>query len=466
MSLEQLEQECTHAINLLTKGNSPEAIMAFTDILKQNDKLALAWNNRGLGLLNLGHPFDAVLNIDRAIALEPQAAAYHNNRGAALFDQEETDAALNAFNKAVELQPSFHEALMNRGNVLKFKGLLSEAIDSYHASVKAKPDYADAHLHLAFADLMAGFYEEGWKEYEWRWKCGQMPERGLPYPEWNGESLDSKTLLIYGEQGHGDSLQFIRYAPLVKAKYGGKVLVEVRQPLTRLARTVEGVDGIVTYGEKLPDGIDYMVAVMSLPRILGTTVETIPWSGAYFKADPYRVSLWKERLKLLPPGLLVGVCWAGMSRSGNPAANAVDKKRSTTLEAFTPLALTPGISWVSLQKGPPSSQVEHPPRGMTIGDWTGDLDDFYDTAALIECLDLVISVDTAVVHLAAALGKPTWLLSRHDGCWRWFKDRTDSPWYPTVRVFNQPKPNDWGTVMEQAAVALNEYVKGQAQKAA
>ena len=272
MSLEQLEQECVVAINLLTKGSSAEAVGAFTEILRKNDKLALAWNNRGLGLLNLGHPFDATLNIDRAIALEPHVGSYHNNRGATLFDQEDADGALASFNKAVELQTGFHEALMNRGNVLKFKGLIQESIDSYRASITANPGYADGHLHLAFATLMAGLYEEGWKEFEWCWKCGQMPERGLPYPAWEGESLEGKTLLIYGEQGHGDSLQFIRYAKEVKAKFGGKILIEVRQPLTRLARTVEGIDEIVTYGEKMPEGIDYQVAVMSLPRIMGTTV--------------------------------------------------------------------------------------------------------------------------------------------------------------------------------------------------
>jgi hypothetical protein len=461
MSPEGIEQQCLSAINLLTTGHASEAIIAFTDILRKDEKLALAWNNRGLGLLHLGHPFDAILNIDKAITLEPNAAEYHNNKGAALFEQEDADTALQAFSKAVELRPNFHEALMNRGNVLKYKGRLAEALDSYRASIQSKPDYADGHLHLAFAALMAGLYEEGWKEFEWRWKVGQMPERGLPYPAWTGEDLKGKTLIIYGEQGFGDVLQFIRYAPLVKAKFGGKILVEVRQPLARLVNTVEGIDGIVVFGEKMPEGIDYAVAMMSLPHIMGTTIETIPWSGPYFKADEYRMTLWQERLKLLPPGPLIGVCWAGMSRPGNPAASSVDKKRSTTLNSFAPLAKIPGISWVSLQKGPPSSQVETPPRGMTIGDWTSEIDDFYDTAALIESLDMVISVDTAVVHLAAALGKPTWLLSRWDGCWRWLGHRSDSPWYPTLRQFAQHKPGDWDTLMQEAAGELEKIVPQQ-----
>src|SRR4029077_18166586 len=175
-------------------------------------------------------------------------------------------------------------------------------------------------------------------------------------------------------------------------------------------KDLPNIDGIIAYGSLVPEAeIDYMVAIMSLPYIFGTTVETIPWSGPYFKADPYRTSLWREYLKQLPEGLRVGVCWAGQSRPGRPLADAIDKKRSTSLQTFAPLAKVPGVSWVSLQKGVPRDQIGKPPSGMTIGDWTDMLDDFYDTAALIECLDLVISVDTSVIHLAAGMGKPTWL---------------------------------------------------------
>lgn len=455
---EALQNECAKAIGLLSQGKTQEAVMAFTELLKIDEKIGLAWNNRGLGLLNLGHPFDAILNIDRAIALEPETPEFHNNRAAALYDQEDADRALVGFNKAIELRAAFPEALSNRGNVLKWKGDLVKAVESYRAAILHRPDYADAHLHLAFTLLTLGQYEEGWKEFEWRWKVGQMPERGLPIPMWDGESLEGKTLLFYGEQGFGDTLHFIRYAKIIKEKFGGTVLVEARLPLARLARTTPGVDGVVVFGEKVPDGVDYAIPMLSAPRICGTTIETIPWYGPYFKVDANRTFMWRERLKRLPPGLLVGVCWAGMSRSGNAAAENVDRKRSTSLSMFAPLALVPGVSWVSLQKGPPSSQVNVPPRGMTIGDWTEECDDFADTAALIECLDLVITVDTAVVHLAAAMGKPTWLLSRWDGCWRWLENRSDSPWYPSLRQFTQPGPGQWEPMMQNVAVAFREFV--------
>src|SRR5260221_9466139 len=339
------------------------------------------------------------------------------------------------------------------------QGRPEEAISSYRRAVECDPTYVDAHLNRAFAELALGNYKEGWEEFEWRWKSNQLPERGLRIKPWTGQNLKDKTLLIYAEQGFGDALHFVRYASMVKTEFGGRILVEVRPPLTRLMKSVDGIDDVITYGELVPEQeIDYMIPMMSLPRIFGTTVDTIPWHGPYFHADAFRAALWKENLKPLPPGLKIGVCWAGQSRPGRPHADAVDRKRSTSLTAFAPLAEVPGISWVSLQKGIPRSQIEQPPAGMTIGDWTDDLYDFYDTAALIECLDLVISVDTAVVHLAAAMGKPTWLLSRWDGCWRWLGTRSGSPWYPSLRQFCQAAPNDWDSVMGDAAVALRKYV--------
>jgi hypothetical protein len=389
------------------------------------------------------------------------------NLGAAYVECGKHDRAITCYKKSLELNGKLPQAHMNLGSALKWQGHLDEALIHYRKTVELDPKYVDGHLNRAFAELGAGNYKEGWEEFEWRWKSDQLPERGLPIQPWDGSSLEGKTLLVYGEQGHGDSLQFMRYAPMVKKQYGGTVLIEVRQPLTRLMKTLEGIDGVITFGEEVPvSKIDYTIPVMSLPRIFGTTVETIPWNGAYFKADPTRMDLWKKNLRKLPPGLLVGICWAGLSRPNMPAANAVDKMRSTDLASFAPLARVPGVSWVSLQKGVPRDQVEKPPTGMTIGDWTEELDDFYDTAALIECLDLVISVDTAVAHVAAALGKPTWLLSRWDGCWRWLGTRSDSPWYPSLRQFCQPAPRAWEPLMNQVAGALREFVDEKTQKAA
>jgi Flp pilus assembly protein TadD len=464
---ERLIQECDHAVNLLNTGRPAESVQKFTQILTENNKVGLAWNNRALALMQLGHPFDAVLNLEKAIELEPKSAEYHMNLGAAYTEYDQTEKAVACYHKSLELNPKLPHAHMNLGNAMKWKGRLAEALPSYRRATELDPNYIDAHLNRAFAELEMGNYKEGWDEFEWRWKSDQLVERGLPIAQWDGSSLEGKTLLVYGEQGHGDSLHFMRYASMIKEKFGGTVFIEVRQPLVRLMQTLANIDRVLTFGDLVPCAeIDYMIPVMSLPRIFGTTVDTIPWNGPYLKAEPYRVGLWRERLKKLPPGMLVGVCWAGMSRPGRPQADAVDRMRSTTLASFGPLAKIPGVSWVSLQKGMPRDQIEKPPTGMTIGDWTEELDDFYDTAALIECLDLVISVDTAVVHVAGALGKPTWLLSRWCGCWRWLGRRQDSPWYPTLRQFTQPAPNAWEPMMIEAASLLRAQMQGRKQKAA
>ena len=242
--------------------------------------------------------------------------------------------------------------------------------------------------------------------------------------------------------------------------------MEVVQPLVRLLKGVDGVDGIVTLGEKPPSGIKACIAMLSVPRVVGTTIDSIPSNVPYLPYDKYRAGLWTDRLKALPDGLLVGLCWAGMNRDQDANASAIDGRRSMRLEQFAPLAALKGISWVSLQLGPPREQIRQHPPGMTIGDWGDDLYDFYDTAALVQCLDLVITVDTSVVHLAGGLGKPTWMLSRYDACWRWLMDRDDSPWYPTMRIFTQKQPYDWDGCIERMIMPLQALANQRRQRSA
>lgn len=454
------EALCERAVSHIMKKEYADAAVILQDALMQVPDYADAWSNRGLCMLGLQHPFDAVLQFEKAIALRAKTnPEYYCNMGVAYYNMEMPDKAIECYNKALEINkdhPTFH---MNLGNARKFKFDIPGAIAAYRAAIKCKADDANAHLMLSAALLTNGEYEEGWQEFEWRWKTDQLVRRGLAIPEWNGEPLEGKKLLIYSEQGHGDCLQFVRYAPLVKEMFGGKVALEVRNPMARLVKTVPLVDEVYSFGEKLPPDIDYAASMMSLPRICGTTVETIPWNGPYFSVDEDRVAMWRERISALPPGLRVGICWAGMSRPGRPEADAIDRRRSTTLSTFAPVALVPGVSWVSLQKGPPAEQVAVPPRGMTIGEWMDEADDFYDTAALIQCLDLVISVDTAVAHVAGGLGRPVWLLSRYDNCWRWLGHRKDSPWYPSLTQFSQPSAGDWGSVMNEVSAALRKFVQ-------
>jgi hypothetical protein len=247
--------------------------------------------------------------------------------------------------------------------------------------------------------------------------------------------------LIHAEQGLGDTLQFCRYLPLIDPRH--KVIFEVQTPLVDLMQQIPGVDSVVALGAPLPD-FDAYCPIMSLPLVFKTTLDTIPNQTPYLRADPAKVELWATRLEVAQ-GLRVGLVWAGGARPNQPELESVNRRRNISLATLAPLLQTRGVSFVSLQKGPPASEAHALSPGLPLLDFTDDLHDFTDTAALVETLDLVIAVDTAVAHLAAAMGKPVWLLNRFDTCWRWLLNRDDSPWYPTLRIFRQPAPHDWAT---------------------
>lgn len=442
------------AIAFMNRGQYGQAIDCFQQALFIQPDYASAYNNRANCLKTLGNAFDAVLNYDRALQLEPAIAEYHSNRGAALMDLGQIEAAIASYRTAIAIRPNLDVAYRNLGNAMRAKGLIPEASVLYRKALEITPENADAHLALSLALLEMGKYKEGWKEYEWRFKS-QLPSRGLPFPEWHGKKIGKdKAVLIYSEQGHGDTLQFCRYAEIVKKRCGGTVYIECRQPLVRLIKTVSGCDGVIPFGDPIPKNVTHCIAMLSIPRVVGTTVKNIPNKVPYLFVNHERSDMWTKDLALLPPGMKIGICWAGMSRPSQPNAQLIDERRSTALKQFAPLAEVKGVSWVSLQLGPPLAQIQEPPPGMKILDVAEQLDDFYDTASLIARLDLVITVDTAVCHVAGALGVPTWMLSRFDGCWRWLGPRSDSPWYPTLRQYRQPKSGDWYSVMKAAAEDL------------
>ncbi len=270
---------------------------------------------------------------------------------------------------------------------------------------------------------------------------------------WTGDQLVGRTLLLHAEQGFGDSLQLVRYLALIPRE--GKVILEIQPSLARLAATLEGVDQVVVSGETLPD-FDAHCPLFSLPFVFGTTIETVPANVPYLSADPSVVDMWRKRLAGAS-GPRVGLVWAGNSGTSD------DEDRSLPLEAFAPLADVTGITFVSLQKGELASQAAQPTAGLRLLDWTQELQDFADTAALISALDLVIGVDTAVVHLAGALGRPVWLLNRCHAEWRWRCDPERSPWYPTLRQFRQPEPGNWDAAiadMRDALMQLSERHPG------
>jgi tetratricopeptide (TPR) repeat protein len=370
------------------------------------------------------------------------------NAGCIFFDLGRFAEAERLFRTALQASPHHIGALNNLGGVLFDLGRPGEAIASLRAAIRQAPNHADAHVNLASSLLLAGQFAEGWAEYEWRWQQPQNKPLMVRFrkPMWGGEDIADGVLLLHAEQGLGDTLQFCRYVPGVAAQR--RVILEVQPLLVTLLADLPGVERIVARGDALPP-FDVHCPLLSLPRLLGTDLETIPRKTPYLRADPERVASWHRRMGALE-GLRVGLVWAGNQ------ALAADRRRSIALEHFAALAGMPGISFVSLQKGPAAEQTKSPPPGLVLHDWTPELNDFAETAALIEALDLVIGVDTAVMHLAGALGRPVWLLNRFDRCWRWLLDREDSPWYPLLRQFRQAEPGDWSGVFARVQIALRE----------
>jgi Flp pilus assembly protein TadD len=439
---------------LQSQGNLSEAVACYQRAVELKPEYHDAHQNLAAALHSQGRAEEAAAAYRRAIDLKPDEPQTRNNLGAVLAGLERTDEAIACYRQAIALKPDYFEAHNNLGLSLQSQGRLHEAEHCYRTALRLKPDYSDARANLSVLLLLMGQFEEGWREFTLRdtVKGWENRPRDFAQPLWNGEDIGNRVLLISVEYGLGDTIQFCRYVPLLASR--ARVVLEVQRPLLRLLAGINGVEQVIAYGDPLP-AFDVYCPLMSLPHILGTTLASIPADIPYLTADPARVAYWHERLSSLA-GLRVGLTWAG-----NPRL-ARDRQRSIALNRFADLATVPGVDLVSLQKGEAASQTQSPPSSMVVHDWTGALNDFADTAALIENLDLVISVDTSIVHLAGALGKPVWLLNRFDTCWRWLADRDDSPWYPTLRQFRQPAWGDWDSVLTAVRAALEQAVRRRA----
>jgi Flp pilus assembly protein TadD len=437
-------------------GRPAEAIPCLQKALGLRPQYPIAQVNLGNAFWATGRAEDAIHAYRRAIALKPDFAEAHNFLAIVLGEQGALDAAFAACRRALALQPGSAEAHNTLGNLLRTAGRTVEAVPCYRRAIALAPGYPDGHFNLGMALLALGEMAAGWPEYEWRWQTPQMMAavRRLPRPQWQGEAADGRTLLIHAEQGSGDALQFCRYAGLAAAR-GFRVILEAPKPLVRLFRSLRGVAAVVVQGETLPD-FDLHVPMMSLPLLLGTRLDTIPCEVPYLFADPGLVAAWAARL---PPRagdeLRVGLAWAGNPSLASPGRAAMDRRRSLAPERLAPLFDVPGLRFVSLQKDGPRL-----PDRLLVIEEMGHVEDFADTAALLATLDLVISVDTSIVHLAGALGHPVWLLDRFDPDWRWLTDRRDSPWYPTLRLYRQPRAGDWESVLAEVARDLGGLARG------
>ena len=384
--------------------------------------------NLGNLLLELNRPGEALAAYDRAVALAPGYVAAHNNRAGALLDLGRTEEALAAYDRVLALEPRLAPVITNRGRVLYDLGRMDEALADHDRALALAPGDPTALWNKSLALLAEGRLAEGFALFEQR-KAHGLGARDLG-PEWRGGPVAGKTLFLHAEQGLGDTLQFARYAPLLAAE-GAKVILAAPETLHPVLRTLGG-DMELIAEDAAPPAFDSHAPLMSLPVAFGTTLEKIPAETPYLHAAPEAVARWTQRFGPAT-GPRIGLAWSGRPSHAN------DRRRSIPLERLAPL-IGPGVDWVSLQK-------DVRPEDAAIRDVSGLISDFGDTAALIDLMDLVITVDTSVAHLAGALGKPVWILLPFNADWRWLRDREDSPWYPSARLFRQPAHGDWDSVI-------------------
>ena len=401
-------------------------------------------------VLKAGKKYEDALTLQRrAVEIHPDYAEAHNNLGNALKELGRFEDAAASYERALELQPDSVITLTNRGIVLRELGRLDEEYACYAKAMALAPDYPEAHWNHAFALMADGDFVRGWAEYEWRWRRtgARSPEEVWPplaLPFWSGDTGEGRTILLWSEQGLGDCLQFVRYAPLVQA-LGWRVILHVPDSQKEL---LDAFPGITVLGEsEAPPKVEVQCPLMSLPRLMGSTVGTVPAATPYLRPDPILAARWQDRLAEMK-GRKLGVVWRG-----NPLHHR-DRQRSMEPRWLAACLDLPGVAVISLQPGAHADELAALNCQGRLLDAGPDLTSFAETAALMARLDMVISVDSSAAHLAGALGLPVWTLLDSNAEWRWMRHRADSPWYPTMRLFRQTSPGDWETVMRNVRAEL------------
>ena len=410
------------------------------------------WNNLGNSLCRRGLWEQAKAAYRRALEIHALMVDAHTNLGVALVQNGELDAGIASQKKAIEINPGFVAAYNNLGSALLIAGRIDEAETALDRAIQLRADLAEAHFTRSLVRLMRGDFERGWEEYEWRLRGRSVFMQGVTkfaQPRWDGGDLNGRTILLHAEAGLGDTLQFVRYAPLA-ARRGGRVIVGCQPELVGLLRGLEGVQAVVTPTMALP-AFDVHCPLMSLPLAFSTRMETIPWDGPYLRADSTRADGWRARMGR---GLKVGVVWKGDGR------NMMDRWRSIEWKSFSRILTMPGVRFFSLQK-----EKTVGAEGSGFVDWTQELHNFSDTAGLVANLDIVITVDTAVAHLAGAMGKRVWVLIPASPDFRWMLEREDSPWYPSMRLFRQKSLGDWDDAIQRIIESLGKGEEGLANGA-
>ena len=419
-----------------------EAIAAYRAAISTAPTLFEAHNNLGNALRKAGRLDEAIAAFRQAVALWPNSAQTHYNFGNALQDVGKTDEAADAYARAVSLRPDHAPAHLNLGNILRMANKTDEATEHYRAALAAQPDFPEAQWSMGLHHLQHGRFEQGWPLFEARLRVEQFPLRRIDGAIWDGSDLHGRRILIYPEGGFGDAIQFFRFARLVHEQRGGHVLFAGPPELKRLFSIQPGIEKYIADGEPL-EPFDVHCPLLSLPLRFGTKIDTIP-PAPYLHADPPLVEQWKRRLNPSDARMKIGLVWAGSPQNLN------DINRSMSMEQLAPLAEIKGVRFIGLQK----ERWGTPPAGLEIENFSEQLSDYAETAALVSNLDMAICVDTSVAHLCGALGKPTWVPMCEPTEWRWLLEREDSPWYGSMRLFRQPRPGDWETPMRRIAEEL------------
>lgn len=423
------------------QGRLEEAVASCQRALELSPNSPQLHSNLGVVYRRQGNFELAVANFQRALELDPRLAFVHYNLGNAYMKLDRLDLAEASFQRALELAPGHPDMHLNFGNTLQMQGRNHEALSHFEAAMRARPDFGDAHHGRASIWLLLGNYAQGWPEYEWRWKASGILPPSFTQPLWQGQPLEGRTILLVAEQGLGDTLHFIRYAPLVKRR-GGRVVLQCPQALHELLHNSQGIDQFISSQESL-EAFDYYAPLLSLPAIFGTLLETVPGQEPYLFAEGERVARWRQAISG-GAELKVGIAW-----QGSPTYSE-DSRRSFSLEYLLPLAACGNVKLFSLQKNFGREQLTSLGERAQIVDLGATLDEgtgaFVDTAAAMMSLDLVITPDTALAHLAAGLGVRVWVALQYATNWRWLVDRDDSPWYPTLRLFRQSRRGIWDDV--------------------
>ncbi len=433
--------------SLLKLGRSQEAIYYLEQAVACCPTLSRAYTNLGVAFSETGRVARAEECLRHALRLQPTSGAAHCDLALNLLKQGRPEDALWHVDEALRLIPRSAHVLCTRGFVLERMGSPGPAIDSFRDALRLDSDHAESHFGLGYVLLLTGEFDRGWWEYEWRWRTGRVIPRYVDRPFWDGFATKG-TLVVYCEQGLGDSIQFLRYVRHLRRR---KVILEVPPGFTELIGDLPRGLRVVPAGARLGH-FDYHIPLLSLARLFGTTIETIPREIPYLRvSDTTRLDRWRRRLQPAL-GLRVGIAWAGNPSQFN------DCTRSIPLAYLAPLGAVSGVSFFSLQKGPASEDLR--PAGFHLPNLINDTTEIVETAAAIMQLDLIISVDTMICHLAGALGKPVWTLLSFAGDWRWLRNRNDSPWYPTMRLFRQTRLHDWSSVIKSVASCLSECTGG------